>query len=52
MQPRFADLLAAASASARHLDEDGVLSLALPLAVVDPLPLLRGPTTASSSSLS
>ena len=40
MQPRFADLLAAASASARHLDEDGVLSLALPLAVVDPLPLL------------
>ena len=40
VQPRFADLLAAASASARHLDEDGVLSLALPLAVVDPLPLL------------
>lgn len=40
MQPRFADLLAAASASARTLDEDGVLSLALPLAVIDPLPLL------------
>lgn len=40
MQPRFADLLATASASARHLDEDGVLSLAVPLALVDPLPLL------------
>ena len=38
VQPRFADLLAAASAS--RVDEDGVLSLALPLAVVDPLPLL------------
>lgn len=40
MLSRFADLLAAASASARHLDEDGVLSLALPLAQLDPLPLL------------
>ena len=40
MKPRFAELLAAASASARTLEEDGVLSLAVPLAVVDPLPLL------------
>jgi menaquinone-specific isochorismate synthase len=40
VQFRFADLLASASASARHLDEDGVLSLALPLAPLDPLPLL------------
>ena len=37
---RFADLLAAASASAQGLEEDGVLSLALPLPCVDPLPLL------------
>jgi menaquinone-specific isochorismate synthase len=40
VKPRFAELLAAASTSARNLEEDGVLSLAVPLAVVDPLPLL------------
>ena len=40
MKPRFAELLAAASASASTLEEDGVLSLAVPLAVVDPLPPL------------
>jgi len=36
---RFDDLLALASAGARDLEEEGVLSLALPLACVDPLPL-------------
>lgn len=40
MLPRFADLLADASASARHLEVDGVLSLALPVGLLDPLPLL------------
>ena len=40
MTPRFADLLAAANASACGLDDEGVLSLALPLAASDPLPLL------------
>jgi len=37
---RFADLLATASALAQGLDDEAVLSLAMPLACVDPLPLL------------
>jgi menaquinone-specific isochorismate synthase len=37
---RFADLLAAASTSASGLEEEGVLSLALPLTAADPLALL------------
>ena len=40
MLHRFDDLLALASASARDLEDEAVLSLALPLACVDPLPLL------------
>ncbi|MBM5828467.1 MAG: isochorismate synthase [Cyanobacteria bacterium M_surface_7_m2_040] len=37
---RFADLLALARARAQSLDDEGVLSLAVPLAPLDPLPLL------------
>ncbi len=37
---RFADLLAVASSRAQTLEEDGVLSLAVPLAPLDPLALL------------
>jgi menaquinone-specific isochorismate synthase len=38
--PRFADLLAVASSRARSLGDEGVLSLAIPLAPLDPLALL------------
>ena len=38
--PSFSDLIAAAARLAAGLDEDGLISLAMPLAPVDPLRVL------------